>query len=74
MRNMLPELFEQCQIRYVSQGLNQFLNALRSLAPGNKPNPKVVLLTPGRYNSAYFEHTFLAQEMGIDLVEGTDLN
>lgn len=46
---------------------------MRSLAPGNKPNPLVVLLTPGVHNAAYYDHTFLAQEMGIELVEGRDL-
>jgi uncharacterized circularly permuted ATP-grasp superfamily protein len=73
MRQLFPELFTQYNIRSLSQGLNQFLAALRSLAPDHKANPRVVLLTPGSYNSAYFEHTFLAREMGIDLVEGQDL-
>ena len=49
------------------------LATLRSLAPDDRPNPTIVLLTPGVYNSAYFEHTFLARQMGIELVEGRDL-
>lgn len=73
MRRFFPELFQEYQVRNLSFGLNQFLSSLRSLSPGGKANPRVVLLTPGCYNSAYYEHTFLAQEMGIDLVEGRDL-
>lgn len=73
MRQLFPELFREYQVRSLAFGLNQFLSSLRSLAPGGKANPRVVLLTPGCYNSAYYEHTFLAQEMGIDLVEGRDL-
>jgi uncharacterized circularly permuted ATP-grasp superfamily protein len=46
---------------------------LRSLAPEGRPEPNIVLLTPGVFNSAYFEHTYLARQMGIDLVEGRDL-
>ena len=73
MRNLFPDLFEKYRVETLARGLNQFLVALRSLAPGGKANPRVVLLTPGQHNSAYFEHTFLAQEMGINLVEGRDL-
>ena len=49
------------------------LSTLRSLAPEGRSEPTVVLLTPGSYNSAYFEHTYLARQMGIELVEGRDL-
>ena len=49
------------------------LENLRSVAPAGVADPTVVLLTPGAYNSAYFEHAFLAQQMGIELVEGQDL-
>ena len=49
------------------------LSTLRSLAPEGRHDPSIVLLTPGVYNSAYFEHTFLARQMGIELVEGRDL-
>ena len=73
MRKLFPSLFEQYRVQSLSKGLNQFLIYLRSLAPGGNQNPNVVLLTPGQHNSAYFEHTFLAQELGIDLVEGQDL-
>ena len=51
----------------------RLLENLRAVAPGGAEDPVVVLLTPGRYNSAYFEHVFLAEQMGIDLVEGVDL-
>src|SRR5262249_31462952 len=49
------------------------LDVLKYIAPGGRPDPTVVLLSPGIYNSAYFEHTFLAQRMGVELVEGRDL-
>ena len=49
------------------------MSTLRSLAPEGRSEPTVVLLTPGSYNSAYFEHTYLARQMGIELVEGQDL-
>ena len=49
------------------------LPTLRALAPDGRPDPTIVLLTPGVFNSAYFEHTFLARQMGIELVEGRDL-
>ena len=49
------------------------LDVCKYIAPGGRPDPTMVLLSPGIYNSAYFEHTFLAQRMGIELVEGRDL-
>lgn len=73
MMHYFPELFFSCRVRSIDQGLQDFLTALHDLAPDHKTDPVVVLLTPGRYNSAYFEHVFLAQQMGIDLVEGPDL-
>ncbi len=73
MSQCLPELLFHNQVRCMDHGLNHLLSGLRSMAQGSKRNPKVVLLTPGRYNSAYYEHCFLAQEMGIELVEGPDL-
>lgn len=73
MRQLLPDLFNQYQVRSLTHGLHHFLACLRSLAPCGQAQPRVALLTPGQYNSAYFEHTFLAQEMGVDLVEGQDL-
>jgi uncharacterized circularly permuted ATP-grasp superfamily protein len=73
MMHRFPELFFEYQVRDIYQGLNDLLGSLRSLAPNNKPDPLVVLLTPGVHNSAYYDHTFLAQERGIELVEGRDL-
>ncbi|WP_410429652.1 circularly permuted type 2 ATP-grasp protein [Metabacillus litoralis] len=73
MMYRFPELFFEYQVRDIYQGLNDLLGSLRSLAPDNKQDPLVVLLTPGVHNSAYYDHTFLAQEMGIELVEGRDL-
>ena len=57
----------------VEQYPSQLLNTLLSLAPKHIAEPNVALLTPGIYNSAYFEHSYLAQQMGIELVEGRDL-
>ena len=73
MRQMFSELFDDYEVDSLSYGLNHFITALRGLSVSRQARPKVVLLTPGSYNSAYFEHTFLAREMGIDLVEGRDL-
>ncbi|MCX7970675.1 MAG: circularly permuted type 2 ATP-grasp protein [Negativicutes bacterium] len=73
MQQYFPELFFTCHVSNIDYGLQAFLSSLRSVAPRDDRDPTVVLLTPGCYNSAYFEHTFLAQEMGIDLVEGRDL-
>jgi uncharacterized circularly permuted ATP-grasp superfamily protein len=60
-------------VRPVDQYGQALLATLRALAPAQRPDPTIVLLTPGVYNSAYFEHTFLARQMGIELVEGRDL-
>lgn len=73
MMHLFPELFFEYQVRDINEGLNEFLGSLRSLSPTNKKDPLVVLLTPGVHNAAYYDHTFLAQEMGIELVEGRDL-
>lgn len=73
MMHLFPELFFEYQVRDINQGLNDLLGSLRSLAPEHKQDPLVVLLTPGVHNAAYYDHTFLAQEMGIELVEGRDL-
>jgi uncharacterized circularly permuted ATP-grasp superfamily protein len=73
MANLFPKLYFAHSVRDVEQGLNLFLSALRSMAPSGKADPVIALLTPGVYNSAYYEHTFLAQQMGIELVEGRDL-
>jgi uncharacterized circularly permuted ATP-grasp superfamily protein len=73
MNQLLPELTFSSSIRDVEHSLNHFLSSLRSLSPTNKSEPVIALLTPGEFNSAYYEHTFLAQQMGIHLVEGRDL-
>ncbi|GLX69821.1 circularly permuted type 2 ATP-grasp protein [Paenibacillus glycanilyticus] len=73
MTNLFPELFYDHRIRSIDPGINALLSSLRSLAPDSNPDPLVVLLTPGIYNSAYYDHCFLAQEMGIELVQGSDL-
>jgi uncharacterized circularly permuted ATP-grasp superfamily protein len=72
-RRILPEFFAKYRVRRVEHYPALLLQALRHLSPRGKDNAEVVLLTPGIYNSAYFEHTFLAKEMGIELVEGRDL-
>lgn len=73
MMHLFSELYFHHPVRSIDQSLNILLSSFRSLAPQSKKNPFVVLLTPGIHNSAYFEHTHLAQEMGIELVEGRDL-
>lgn len=73
MKHLFSELYFKYRVKDIDHSLNMLLSSLRSLAPQSKENPLVVLLTPGIHNSAYFEHTYLAQEMGIDLVEGRDL-
>ena len=70
---LFPELFSQHRIEPVAHYPDLLLDTLRSLAPASADDPTVVVLTPGMYNSAYFEHAFLAQQMGIELVEGKDL-
>jgi uncharacterized circularly permuted ATP-grasp superfamily protein len=73
MRRVFPNLFAQHRVRPVEDYSQELLNVLRYVAPAGKTNPTVVLLTPGIYNSAYFEHSFLARSMGIEIVEGRDL-
>jgi len=73
MKNSFPSFFDALDIQPVDDYASQLLEALLNLAPSNISDPCVVLLTPGIYNSAYFEHSFLAQQMGIELVEGRDL-
>ncbi|WP_300343231.1 circularly permuted type 2 ATP-grasp protein [Nesterenkonia sp.] len=69
----LPEAFTGSQIRSVEEYPRRLLSALRRTAPEGVDDPTVVVLTPGVYNSAYFEHTLLAGMMGVELVEGRDL-
>ena len=73
MMRLFPELFGAQPIAPVEHYPDLLLDTLRAVAPPGINNPTVVLLTPGSYNSAYFEHTFLAQQMGIELVEGQDM-
>ena len=73
MMRLFPELFARQAIAPVEHYPDLLLNNLRSVAPAGATDPNVVLLTPGQFNSAYFEHAFLAQQMGIELVEGNDL-
>ncbi|HRF72900.1 MAG TPA: circularly permuted type 2 ATP-grasp protein [Accumulibacter sp.] len=73
MMRLFPELFSRHLIAPVQHYPDMLLENLRTVAPTGVVDPTVVVLTPGAYNSAYFEHTFLAQQMGIELVEGRDL-
>ncbi len=73
MMRLFPELFELQSIRPVDHYPDLLLDTLREVAPRDVESPVIVLLTPGHHNSAYFEHAFLAQQMGIELVEGQDL-
>ena len=72
MKRVFPGLFSRYRVRPIDHYAQQLLGTLRALAP--RPNdPTIVVLTPGVHNSAYFEHTFLARQMGVELVEGRDL-
>ncbi len=72
-RRILPEFFARYRVRRVEHYPALLLQALRHLSPRGPDQATVVVLTPGIYNSAYFEHTFLAKEMGVELAEGRDL-
>jgi uncharacterized circularly permuted ATP-grasp superfamily protein len=73
MKRIFPQLFRMYNPRPIEQYTQLLLSTLRSLAPEGRPDPNIVLLSPGVFNSAYFEHAFLARQMGIELVEGRDL-
>jgi uncharacterized circularly permuted ATP-grasp superfamily protein len=73
MKQTFPQLFERATIRAVDDYCSRLLDALQYCMGDQTRSPSVALLSPGMYNSAYFEHSFLAQQMGIDLVEGRDL-
>jgi uncharacterized circularly permuted ATP-grasp superfamily protein len=73
MKRVFPELFRMAGVRSIDHYSETLLSTLRALAPEDRPEPNIVLLTPGVFNSAYFEHAFLARQMGIELVEGHDL-
>ncbi|HUO68549.1 MAG TPA: circularly permuted type 2 ATP-grasp protein, partial [Gammaproteobacteria bacterium] len=72
-KRVFPELFETCTILPVDEYPMQLYETLAALSPRPGEQPVIALLTPGVFNSAYFEHTYLAQAMGIELVEGSDL-
>jgi uncharacterized circularly permuted ATP-grasp superfamily protein len=73
LKRVVPSLFQQLDVRGTDEYPSALLDVLRYIAPGGRADPRIVLLSPGIYNSAYFEHTFLAQRMGVELVEGRDL-
>ncbi|MDX2097311.1 MAG: circularly permuted type 2 ATP-grasp protein [Leptolyngbyaceae cyanobacterium bins.59] len=73
MKTTFPQVFQTMEIQPVDDYAGRLLETLLNLAPPTLTDPTVVVLTPGIYNSAYFEHSFLAQQMGVELVEGRDL-
>ncbi|NBR85054.1 MAG: circularly permuted type 2 ATP-grasp protein [Verrucomicrobia bacterium] len=73
MKRSFPGMFEDIGVRPVEDYPRELLRMLNHIAPAGVADPTVVLLTPGAYNSAYFEHTYLARQMGIEIVEGRDL-
>ncbi|GAB0101178.1 circularly permuted type 2 ATP-grasp protein [Nocardia sp. JMUB6875] len=73
MARVFPDLFASHRVRAVGDYPSHLLRALRAAAAPNEADPTVVVLTPGVYNSAYFEHSLLARQMGVELVEGRDL-
>lgn len=74
MMRLFPDLFSRINVAPISRYPEDLLQTLRSVAPPRcKGDPTVAVLTPGQFNSAYYEHSFLADEMGVELVEGSDL-
>ena len=73
MKRAFPAMFEGIGVRPVENYPQELLKSLKYIAPAGVADPTVVVLTPGAYNSAYFEHTYLARQMGIEIVEGRDL-
>jgi uncharacterized circularly permuted ATP-grasp superfamily protein len=73
MMRLFPELFATRSIRPIQHYPDRLLENLRAVSPAGEERPTVAVLTPGAWNSAYFEHAFLAQQMGVELVEGQDL-
>lgn len=73
LKRVFPGMFETYGVRPVEHYAEELLNLLKYIAPHGKPNPTVAVLTPGIYNSAYFEHSFLARQMGVEIVVGQDL-
>ncbi len=73
MKRAFPVLFDKYKIRPIENYPQELLRTLQEIGPGSRREPNVVVLTPGIYNSAYFEHSFLARQMGVELTEGKDL-
>lgn len=73
LKRTFPQVFAASRVRPVDDYPNRLLETLRHMAPNEMESPTVAVLTPGIYNSAYFEHSFLARQMGVQLVEGRDL-
>ena len=73
MKETFPKVFEGLGVRRVADYAGRMLMMLENVAPRGASEPEIVVMTPGIYNSAYFEHSFLAQQMGVELVEGSDL-
>jgi len=73
MKQVMPEVFHDINIMPIDQYPTNLLSMLQSISPNGVKNPEVVVLTPGVFNSAYYEHAYLAHEMGAELVEGSDL-
>ena len=73
MMRLFPELFAGNRVAPVDHYPNLLLDTLHGVAPAGQDNPTVVVMTPGAFNSAYFEHAFLAQQLGVELVEGKDM-
>jgi uncharacterized circularly permuted ATP-grasp superfamily protein len=73
LKRALPALFSDYRVRPIEDYPQELAKILQQIAPSGVEDPSIVLLTPGIYNSAYFEHSFLARQMGIELVEGRDL-
>ena len=73
LSRMLPDAFRDCQVQRLALFFRTLRDTLRSIAPHNRDNPRIVLLTPGPFNETYFEHAYLARYLGYTLVEGGDL-
>lgn len=73
LSRVFPDEFKECNVQRLAAFFQVLRDTLRNLAPQNRDNPNVVLLTPGAYNEAYFEHAYLARYLGFPLVEGGDL-
>lgn len=73
LKRAFPVLFDRYKVRPIDNYPQELLRTLQEISPTSRPEPNVIVLTPGIYNSAYFEHSFLARQMGVELCEGRDL-